>query len=108
MNEQRNRQWVLASRPVGMVEPSNFERREGSVGEPGEGQLLVRNLYLSLDPAMRGWISDVASYMPPVGIGEVMRGSCVAEVIASRHSSYEDGELVIGLFGWQEYAVADA
>jgi NADPH-dependent curcumin reductase CurA len=90
-----------------MVAPSNFERRETEVGEPGEGQLLVRNLYLSLDPAMRAWISDAESYMPPVQIGEVMRAGCVAQVIASRHPDFAEGDLVFGMFGWQEYAVAD-
>jgi NADPH-dependent curcumin reductase CurA len=107
MSELRNTQWVLASRPEGMVSPSNFERREESVGRPAEGQLLVHNLYLSLDPAMRGWISDAPSYIPPVQIGEVMRGGCVAEVVESRHDAFGAGDLVFGMFGWQEYAVAD-
>lgn len=90
-----------------MVEPANFERREAIVGAPGEGQLLVRNLYLSLDPAMRGWMSDAPSYIPPVQIGEVMRGGCVAEVIASAEDGFAAGDLVFGMFGWQEYAVVD-
>lgn len=107
MSERRNTQWVLANRPDGMVSPSNFERREESVDDPGEGQLLVRNLYLSLDPAMRGWISDVPSYIPPVQIGEVMRGGCVAEVVSSRHDEFSEGDLVFGMLGWQEYAVVD-
>ncbi len=107
MTELRNSQWVLGSRPDGMVSPSNFERREEEVGEPGEGQLLVRNLYLSLDPAMRGWISDAPSYIPPVEIGEVMRGGCVAEVVESRNDGFTNGDLVFGMFGWQEYAVIE-
>ena len=107
MSELRNTQWVLASRPEGMVEPENFERRQAEVPEPGDGQLLVRNLYLSLDPAMRGWISDARSYIPPVAIGEVMRGGCVAEVVESRNPEFSDGDLVFGTFGWQEYAVAE-
>jgi NADPH-dependent curcumin reductase CurA len=102
-----NRQWVLASRPVGMVEPANFEWREGPAPEAGEGQFLVRNLYLSLDPAMRGWISGAPSYMPPVGIGEVMRGGCVGEVVDSRLDTYAPGDLVFGMFGWQDYALSD-
>src|SRR6516164_7340722 len=102
-----NTQWVLAARPVGMVTPSNFERREASVPEPVEGEVLVHNLYLSLDPAMRGWISDARSYMPPVGIAEVMRGGCVAEVLDSRHPAFSPGDLVFGMFGWQDYAVSD-
>ncbi|HUZ29119.1 MAG TPA: NADP-dependent oxidoreductase [Solirubrobacteraceae bacterium] len=107
MTELRNTQWVLASRPEGMVAPSNFERREQEVGQPGEGQLLVRNLYLSLDPAMRGWMSDAPSYIPPVQIGEVMRGGCVAEVVSSSAAGFAEGELVFGMFGWQDYAVVD-
>ena len=102
-----NTLWVLASRPVGMVAASNFERREVPVPEPAEGELLVHNLYLSLDPAMRGWISDARSYMPPVAIGEVMRGGCVAEVLDSRHAAFSPGELVFGMFGWQDYAVSE-
>ena len=106
MSEQSNVQWVLAGRPEGMVSPSNFERREGEIPRPGEGELLVRNLYLSLDPAMRGWMNDVPSYIPPVAIGEVMRGGCVAEVVESRHPDFAEGELAFGMFGWQEFAVA--
>jgi NADPH-dependent curcumin reductase CurA len=107
VTERRNVQWVLASRPNGMVSASNFERREGSAPQPSDGQLLVRNLYLSLDPAMRGWMSDAPSYIPPVQIGEVMRGMCVGEVVDSGHDGFHAGELVFGMFGWQEYAVAD-
>jgi NADPH-dependent curcumin reductase len=102
-----NRQWLLKSRPSGMVEPSNFEQRDAPVPEPGEGEFLVRNLYLSLDPAMRTWMNDARSYIPPVAIGEVMRGACVGKVIESRHADYPEGALVVGIFGWQEYAVSD-
>lgn len=108
MSERRNLQWVLASRPEGMVSPENFERREQEAGEPGDGHLLVRNLYLSLDPAMRGWMSDAPSYIPPVQIGEVMRGGCVAEVIESRSDAFSPGDVVFGMFGWQRYALIDA
>jgi NADPH-dependent curcumin reductase CurA len=90
-----------------MVRPSDFELRQSELPEPADGELLVHNLYLSLDPAMRGWISDAPSYMPPVGIGEVMRGGCVAEVIDSRRDGYAPGDLVFGMFGWQDYAVSD-
>jgi NADPH-dependent curcumin reductase CurA len=107
VNDRVNRQWLLKSRPTGMVEPSNFELHDSSVPEPAEGEFLVRNLYLSLDPAMRVWMVDIPSYIPPVGIGEVMRGACVAQVVESRHPSYEPGELVLGVFDWQEYAVSD-
>jgi NADPH-dependent curcumin reductase CurA len=90
-----------------MVSPADFERRQSEMPEPADGELLLHNLYLSLDPAMRGWISEAPSYMPPVQIGEVMRGGCVAEVIESRRDGYAPGELVFGMFGWQEYALSD-
>jgi NADPH-dependent curcumin reductase CurA len=102
-----NRQWLLASRPKGMVGADNFELRESAVPEPGDGEFVVRNLYLSLDPAMRGWISEQRSYIPPVQIGEVMRGGCVGRVEESRHPDYSTGDLVLGFFGWQDYAVSD-
>ena len=105
MNQRSNRQWVLASRPEGRVDPSHFELREEPVPEIGEGEFLARNLFLSLDPAMRTWMTDRPSYIPPVGLGEVMRGMCTAEVLASRNPDFAPGDTVVGMFGWQEYAV---
>ena len=67
----------------------------------------MRNLYLSLDPAMRAWMTDVPSYIPPVGVGDVMRGGCVAKVVESKHPDFSAGDLVVGTFGWQDYAVTD-
>ena len=91
MNERVNRQWLLAARPEGMVEPSHFELQEAAVPEIADGECLVRNLYLSLDPAMRTWMTAHRSYVPPVGIGEVMRGMCTAQVVESRNSDYARG-----------------
>lgn len=105
MSEKTNRQWRLSSRPVGMVSEANFDFVEEPIPEIGEGEYLVRNLYLSFDPAMRGWMEDRASYIPPVGIGEVMRAGTVGEVTESRHPDFAVGDRVQGLFGWQEYAV---
>jgi NADPH-dependent curcumin reductase CurA len=102
-----NRQWLLKERPTGMVEPSNFEWRESEAPEPADGEFLVRNLYLSLDPAMRTWMTAMRSYIPPVEIGDVMRGACVGRVVESRRDGFDAGELVLGTFGWQEYAVSD-
>ena len=99
-----NRQWLLASRPVGPVKESDFSWQEGPVPEPREGQLLVRTLYLSFDPAMRGWMNERATYVPPVRLGAPMRAGAVAQVIESRHPDYRRGELVQGTFGWQDYA----
>ena len=100
-----NRQWVLARRPEGMVEQSNFELVESPVPAIEDGQVLVRNLYLSFEPAMRGWIEDAPNYMPPVAIGEVMRASAVGQIVASKHGEWKPGDYAYGLFGWQDYAV---
>lgn len=101
-----NRQWLLKSRPEGGIVDDNFEYRESAVPTPGDGQILVRNLYLSLDPAMRGWMSDMDSYIEPVGLGDVMRGGCVGEVVESNAPDYAPGDKVFGLLGWQDYALA--
>jgi NADPH-dependent curcumin reductase CurA len=103
--EGTSRQWVLKSRPVGMVEEGNFELREEKVPQPKEGEFVVRVLLISLDPAMRGWIMDRASYIPPVQIGEVMRAGAIGEVVESRNPEFQPGDLVQGMFGWQERAV---
>jgi hypothetical protein len=103
-----NHQFRLAKRPVGMVQRSDFEYAEAPVAEPGEGEALVKILYISLDPAMRGWMNEGKSYVPPVGIGEVMRAGAVGRVIASRDSNLAVGDHVVGVLGVQEYAVAKA
>lgn len=100
-----NGQWVLARRPEGMVQESDFEYREEPVPEIAENEILVRNLYLAFEPAMRGWLNDVPSYIPPVGIGEVMRASTVGQVVESKHPDHPKGQLVSGMFGWQQYFV---
>jgi NADPH-dependent curcumin reductase CurA len=107
MNEQVNRQWLLRSRPSGMVEESSFELSESPAPSPSDGEFVVRNLYLSLDPAMRTWMTEARSYIPPVGLGEVMRGACVSRVVESRHPDYSPGEMVTGVFGWQDFALSD-
>jgi len=101
-----NRQWVLAKRPRGMVTRDNFEYREVPIPEPGDGQVLLRNLYLSFDPTQRGWMEDRESYVPPVQIGEVMRAGSVAQVVESRSSSFDKGDLVQTTGGWQDFLVA--
>jgi NADPH-dependent curcumin reductase len=103
-----NRQVVLMSRPAGIPAAENFAIREAPVAEPGAGQVLVRNEFLSVDPAMRGWVSAVANYSTPVGIGEVMRSLAAGTVVASGHADYRVGTKIVGMFGWQEYAVVDA
>lgn len=96
-----NRQWVLARRPRGLLTRESFEYREPPVPEPGEGEMLLRNLYLSFDPAQRGWMEDRESYNPPVGIGEAMRAGSVAQMVKSRHPEYRGGELAQTTGGWQ-------
>src|SRR5437867_11352035 len=100
-----NHQFRLAARPVGMAKRSDFEYVEEPVPEPGDGELLVEVQYLSLDPAMRGWMNDVRSYIPPVGLGEVMRAGGVGKVLQSNHDRFAEGDHVTGLLGVQEYAV---
>ncbi|MFI5101907.1 MAG: NADP-dependent oxidoreductase [Terriglobales bacterium] len=102
-----NHKFLLAERPLGMPKRSDWTYTEEPVGEPKEGELLVQVLYVSLDPAMRIWINDVRSYMPPVGIGELMRALGVGIVTASRNPRFAVGDHVSGLFGVQEYALTD-
>jgi len=102
-----NHRWLLKSRPQGMLTGDEFEWNEAPVDEPGPGQFLVQVAYVSCDPAMRGWMTDRRSYVPPVAIGEVMRAGGAGTVIASNHPGFAVGDLVSGTPGWQEYAVTD-
>jgi NADPH-dependent curcumin reductase len=101
-----NRQWRLKSRPTGLIKTSDFELVSEPTPELGEGQFLIRNVYLSLDPAMRGWLMDRPSYVPPVQIGEIMRGLAVGVVEKSNHPKFAAGDKVQGMLGWQEYLVS--
>lgn len=103
-----NRRVVLASRPKGVPSADHFAvEDEVPVPELAEGQFLIRMLYWSVDPAMRGWTNDAPNYLPPVAIGATMRSLAVGEVIASRTPAYEEGQVVSGMFGWQRYAISD-
>ncbi len=102
---ESNRQMVLARRPVGAVRDDDFAVRSVPMPEPGPGEALVRVEWLSFDPTQRGWLNDVESYMPPVQLGEVMRASGVGTVVASNADGFVPGDLVQGMFGWQEYAI---
>jgi NADPH-dependent curcumin reductase CurA len=101
-----NLQIRLAARPQGLPKDSDFQFTEEPIPQPGEGQVLVKNVLLSLDPAMRGWMNEGRSYVPPIGIGEVMRGLTVGKVVESRHPELKSGDIVSGVLGWQHYAVA--
>lgn len=102
-----NRQVRLRARPGGIPEAEHFEIAAVPLPEPGPGQFLVRNRFLSVDPAMRGWVSAVANYSKPVAIGEVMRSRNVGEIVTSRHPDFAVGTIVAGWLGWQEYAISD-
>jgi NADPH-dependent curcumin reductase CurA len=107
MTERINRQWRLAARPEGLIKESDFEWVEELVGDLGEGQVLVRNIYLSLDPANRGWVRKGPSYVEPVEVGAVMRGLTVGIVEASRNDRFAEGDIVSGAIGWQDYGIVD-
>ncbi len=102
-----NTQIRLAKRPEGMPEDDIWSLAQGAIPEPGENEFVVRNEYISLDPAMRGWLRDVRSYIPPVQINEVMRAGAVGEVIASNNPKFPVGAKAQGIFGVQQYAVSD-
>ena len=102
-----NTQVCLASRPAGIPQAEHFSIRQAEVPTLRDGQFLVRNDFLSVEPAMRGWVSAVANYSTPVAIGEVMRSFTAGEVIASKHPQYGVGDKVMGMLGWQGHAVAD-
>ncbi len=103
-----NHAYRLAARPVGELTRDIWDYTEDTAPQPGDGEVLVKSLYLSLDPAMRGWLNDVRSYVPPVGIGEVMRAGGVGEVIESNDPGFAVGDHVYGTLGIQEYAALPA
>lgn len=107
MTDTLNQRVLLASRPSGLPTPENFRIAHEPLPVPGEGQLLLQILYLSLDPYMRGRMDDAKSYAKPVDIGGVMEGGTVARVIASRHPDFAVGDLVLSHSGWQSHALSD-
>jgi len=107
MDQIVNRQICLRSRPLGMPKEENFQLVEVPIQEPGKGQLLVRNLYMSVDPYMRGRMVDRKSYAPPFQIGEPLEGGCVGRVVASNGGPFEVGDHVVGMQGWREYYLSD-
>jgi NADPH-dependent curcumin reductase CurA len=104
----KNRRVTLASRPVGPPQASDFELDEAAVGEPEAGEVLLRTLWLSVDPYQRGRMSEARSYARKLELGDVITAQAVAEVVESNDARYEAGEQVVGQLGWQEYAVARA
>jgi len=102
-----NHQFRLAARPVGMPKHGDWNYAKEPAREPGSGEVLVKVLQISLDPAMRGWVSAMRSYMPPVGIGEVMRALAAGRVVESKNPNFAVGDHVYGTLGVQEYAISD-
>lgn len=104
-----NKQWLLKERPVGMVGPEHFELVESPLPEADlkAGQVLVKTLMLGFDPAMRGWLMDERSYLPPVAIGAAMRATGVGQVVQTSNPALPEGALVQGLLNWQEYSIGD-
>jgi hypothetical protein len=102
-----NRQIRLAARPSGLPQPSDWELTTEPVPTPGDGEFVVEISHISLDPAMRGWMNDMPSYLPPVGLGDVMRAGAVGRIAASEHPEFAVGDHVYAAFGAQEYALSD-
>ena len=106
MSNPTNRQWRLAARPQGLIKESDFEWVEEPVRSLEDGEVLVRNIYLSLDPANRGWVRETASYVEPVQIGDVMRGLTIGVVEESQNQRFSEGDFVSGSIGWQDYGIS--
>jgi NADPH-dependent curcumin reductase CurA len=102
-----NHKFELAARPVGLPKRSDWKYAEEPVRDVRDGELLVKILYISLDPAMRGWCNETKSYVPPVGIGEVMRAGGLGRVVESKNPAFARGDYVTGLLGVQEYTISD-
>ncbi len=104
---ETNRRILLKSRPEGPVTPDNFDFDQHSVQDPADGQILVRNLYMSVDPYMRGRMNDVESYIPPFQIGQPLEAGVVGRVVQSRHPGFREGDHVSGMLRWEEYSTSD-
>jgi NADPH-dependent curcumin reductase CurA len=107
MSEATNKQIRLASRPSGWVTEDNFTLTEEALPEPGDGQLLIRNVFMSVDPYMRGRMNDRKSYVPPFQIGEVLMAGVVGQVVSSNNANYAEGDYVTGMLGWENYSLSD-
>jgi NADPH-dependent curcumin reductase len=104
MAEMKNRQWLLATRPQGIIKESDFKWNETAVPDLSDGQVLVRNLAFSFDPTQRGWMS-MDTYMPAIPIGQTMKAGTVGQIVDSKRPGFSKGDLVQGLFGWEDYTV---
>src|ERR1700692_1392427 len=101
------RRCLLSTRPVGLADDTTVQiDSTAPVPEPADGEALVRVRYLSIDPTIRTWMDDAPGYLPPIGIGEVIRGAGIGEVVASNSTNHSVGDLVFGMLGWQDFAIA--
>jgi NADPH-dependent curcumin reductase CurA len=105
---QVNRQILLKKRPVGVPTAEDFEASEGAAGTPGAGEVLLRNLYLSIDPAIRGWMSEARSYLPPIQIGEPIRSGTLSQIVESNAEGWQVGQIVQALAAWESYSVVSS
>ena len=103
-----NRQILLRKRPFGVPSAEDFEAAEGPVGRPGAGEVLLKNLYLSIDPAIRGWMSDAKSYLPPIEIGAPVRSGTLSQIVQSNVDGWPVGQIVQALATWESYSVVPA
>ncbi|CAM3744664.1 NADPH-dependent curcumin reductase [Vibrio aerogenes CECT 7868] len=106
MSDSQNQRIVLASRPHGAPTHENFRLETSAIPTPGKGEILLKTIYLSLDPYMRGRMSDAKSYAEPVAVNDVMVGGTVCQIVASKHPDYQTGEWVLAYTGWQQYALS--
>ena len=103
-----NKKWILKNRPEGLVKDSDFELITEELGEIQEGEILIKNEYLSFDPTQRMWLTDLPGYLPPVQIDEVVRAGGMGRVLESKNPNYKEGDLIFGMVGWQTHLITDA
>ena len=103
-----NKKWILKNRPEGLVKESDFELITEELGEIQEGEILIKNEYLSFDPTQRMWLTDLPGYLPPVQIDEVVRAGGMGRVLESKNPKYKEGDLIFGMVGWQTHLITDA
>ena len=107
MSPTTNKQIRLAGRPTGWVTDDNFTMTEEALPNVGDGQLLIRNIFMSVDPYMRGRMNDAKSYVPPFQVGEVLQAGVIGQVVESRNEAYAEGDYVTGMLGWENYSLSD-
>ena len=103
----QNKKWILKKRPIGLVDESNFDFIEEELPAVKDGEILIQNEYLSVDPTQRMWLTDMPGYLPPIQIDEVIRSSGMGRVIQSKSDEFDEGDLIYGLVGWQTHLISD-